>query len=84
MHFAIAHLEEDAECVIDLEEPEAKTAGILPGETMGEPRGSRHFQIVKNNDRVDWSLVHRKEERMLALRRIRRAIHEDESRLSEM
>jgi hypothetical protein len=67
--------------VIDFEKPEPKAIGVLLSETMGESRGSRHFQIVEHNDGAHRRLVHREEKRVLAFRRIRRAIDEDQSRL---
>jgi len=67
--------------VIDFEKPEPKAIGVLLSETMGESRGSRHFQIVQHNDGANRRLVHREKKCVLAFRRIRRAIDEDQSRL---
>jgi len=67
--------------VIDLEKPEAESVRVLPGETMGEARSGGNFQVVEDDDSAGGRLVQGEKQGMLALRRIRRAIHEDELRL---
>jgi hypothetical protein len=72
--------QEDAKFVIDLEKPKPKVVRVLAGETMSETAGGRNFEIVQDDNRAARRLVHRQEKRVLAFRRIRRAINQDKFR----
>jgi len=68
--------------MVDLEKPKSKAIGILSGEAMSEPAGGGDFEIVEHDDRSGWRLVHGQEKRVLAFRRIRRAV--DQNQLSAL
>lgn len=67
--------------MIDLEEPEPEPVRVLAGQAISEARRRRHFQIVEDDNCPSWRLVQSEKQGMLALRRIRGAVDEDEVRL---
>jgi len=64
--------------VIDLYQPKTKAICVLTREPVGKTRGGANLEIVEHYDCADRRLVQREKERMLALRRIRRTIDENE------
>jgi len=64
--------------MIDLDAPESKTVRILAGEPICKARGRGHLEIVQDDDCADRCVVHGHEERMLALRRVRWAVDQDQ------
>ena len=65
--------------MIDLDQPKTKAICVLPREPVGKARGGADLEIIQNYDCASRRLVQCKKERVLALRRIRRTIDEDES-----
>ena len=64
--------------MIDLEKPEPKTVRVLAREPISEPRRGSDLEIIENDDGADRRLVHREEQSVFALRRIRRTVDEDQ------
>lgn len=80
---ARSQFQENPKFVIEIQKPKLKSPGILPGQTASETRGRTDGKIVQNNYGTDRRVAEREKKSMLALRRVRRTVDQDESRLFE-
>ena len=69
--------------MIDVHAPESKPLRVLPRETVRETRCRADFQIVEHNHGADGSVTKREEKSVLALGGIGRAVHENQTGLSQ-
>jgi hypothetical protein len=76
-----AQFQKDAELMINVDAPKTKRLSILARKPVSKARGRADLQIVNHNDGANSRVAECEKERVLALGRIRRAIHENEPRL---
>jgi len=76
-----AQSQKDAELMINVDTPKSKLLAVLARKPVSKARGRADLQIVNHNDGADRRVAQCEKKRVLALGRIRWAIHENESRL---
>ena len=69
--------------MIDLHTPEAKQAGVLASQALGEAGSGSDFEIVQHDHRASGRMMQRQEKSMFALGRIGRAVDENQPRPHE-
>src|ERR1041385_893680 len=78
-HSAGTPFQENAEFVIDLEQPETETVRVLAREPMSKSRRRADFEVIENDHRADRRLVHREKKSVFPLRRVRWAVDQNQS-----
>ena len=76
--------QKDAELMINVDTPKSKLLAVLARKPVSKARGRADLQIVNHNDGADRRVAQCEKKRVLALGRIRRAIHQNEPRLFQM
>jgi hypothetical protein len=76
-----AQFQKDAELMINVDAPKSKLLAVLARKPVSKASGRADLQIVNHNDGADRRVAQCEKKRVLALGRIRRAIHENEPRL---
>lgn len=66
--------------MIDRHQPKTEPVCVLPREPLRETRGRSDLEIVEHNDRAGRRLVHGQKESVLAFRRVRRTVDQDQFR----
>ena len=72
------HFQEDPQLVVDLDQPEAETIGILPRQPLRKARGCGHLQIIQHYDSANRCLIEREKKGVLSFCRIWWTVHKDQ------